>query len=98
MNFEELLSLRAKIDSAIAARIERERKHLTDSLERLNSIASQATGAGRGQGGRTLAPKYYNPANPSETWAGRGLKPRWLVAALKGGKHKLSDFEIRHKD
>src|SRR5262249_17421122 len=28
-----------------------------------------------------------------ETWAGRGAKPRWLVAAIKGGK-KLDDFLI----
>ncbi len=40
-----------------------------------------------------MAPKYRNPENPSETWAGRGLRPRWLVAAIKGGK-KLEDFAI----
>jgi DNA-binding protein H-NS len=40
-----------------------------------------------------VAPKYRNPDNPSETWAGRGLKPRWLAAATKGGK-KLEDFAI----
>ena len=28
-----------------------------------------------------------------ETWAGRGVRPRWLVAAIKGGK-KLDDFLI----
>src|SRR4029077_2466086 len=37
--------------------------------------------------------KYRNPDNPSETWAGRGLKPRWLAAALKAGK-KLEYFSI----
>jgi DNA-binding protein H-NS len=36
---------------------------------------------------------YRNPENPSETWAGRGLKPRWLGAALKSRK-KLEDFSI----
>jgi DNA-binding protein H-NS len=40
-----------------------------------------------------VAPKYRNPENPSETWAGRGLTPRWLAAALKGGK-KLEHFSI----
>jgi DNA-binding protein H-NS len=40
-----------------------------------------------------VALKYRNPENPSETWAGRGLKPRWLAAAMKGGK-KLEDFAI----
>jgi len=28
-----------------------------------------------------------------KTWSGRGAKPRWLVAAIKGGK-KLDDFLI----
>jgi DNA-binding transcriptional MocR family regulator len=31
--------------------------------------------------------------NPSETWAGRGLRLRWLAVALKSGK-KLEDFRI----
>jgi DNA-binding protein H-NS len=47
---------------------------------------------GRGVRGK-VAPKYRNPENPGETWAGRGLKPRWLAAALKSGK-KLEDFSI----
>jgi hypothetical protein len=46
-------------------------------------------GAARGK----VAPKYRNPDNPSETWAGRGLKPRSLAAALKAGK-KLEYFSI----
>ena len=46
----------------------------------------------RGARGK-VAPKYRNPENPGETWAGRGLKPRWLAAALKTGK-KLDDFRI----
>jgi len=40
-----------------------------------------------------VAPKYHNPENPNETWAGRGLRPRWLAAAIKSG-HKLEDFLI----
>jgi H-NS histone family len=33
-----------------------------------------------------VAPKYRNRENLTETWAGRGLKQRWLTAAIKGGK------------
>jgi DNA-binding protein H-NS len=40
-----------------------------------------------------VEPKYRNPENPAETWAGRGLKPRWLTTAIKAGK-KLEDFSI----
>jgi DNA-binding protein H-NS len=42
----------------------------------------------------SLVAKYRNPANAKETWAGRGNRPRWLVAALKGGKKKLAGFEV----
>jgi DNA-binding protein H-NS len=42
-----------------------------------------------------VAPKYRNPEQPSETWAGRGRKPRWLAAQLKSGK-RIEDFRIRH--
>jgi hypothetical protein len=34
----------------------------------------------------SATPKYANPADQSETWSGRGRKPRWFVAALKAGK------------
>jgi DNA-binding protein H-NS len=41
-----------------------------------------------------VAPKYRNPAKPTETWAGRGQPPRWLAAELKKGR-KLQDFAIK---
>jgi DNA-binding protein H-NS len=102
MNFDELLAVKAKVEEAIEARISEERQRLTASLERLESL-SKATRGVRGRAGsnghakRTLAAKYRNPANPKETWAGRGLRPRWLVAALKGGKKKLADFAVDRK-
>ena len=40
-----------------------------------------------------VLPKYYNPQSPSETWSGRGKRPRWLVAALETG-HELDEFKI----
>jgi DNA-binding protein H-NS len=40
-----------------------------------------------------VVPKYRNPERPSETWAGRGKKPRWLAAQLKSGK-RIDDFRI----
>jgi len=36
--------------------------------------------------GTRLKVKYRNPHNPRETWAGRGLKPRWVTALLRQGK------------
>ena len=39
-------------------------------------------------------PKYRNPANPDQTWSGRGRKPRWLTVALTSVGAKLEDFVI----
>ena len=44
--------------------------------------------------GKKVAPKYRNPADRSQTWAGRGLQPKWLSEAIKGGKN-LDDFAIK---
>ncbi|MFO1160426.1 MAG: H-NS histone family protein [Reyranellaceae bacterium] len=54
---------------------------------------SKGTGRGSALKGKKVKPKYRNPADRSETWTGRGLKPRWMVAAMKSGK-KLEDFAI----
>jgi DNA-binding protein H-NS len=40
-----------------------------------------------------VLPKFKNPENSTETWAGRGKQPRWLVSQLKAGK-KINDFLI----
>lgn len=42
-----------------------------------------ATGTGRKLG--LVAPKYRNPADATQTWSGRGLKPTWLAAAIEAG-------------
>jgi DNA-binding protein H-NS len=43
--------------------------------------------------GKKVKAKYRNPKNKNETWAARGLKPKWLSAELKQGK-KPEDFLI----
>ncbi|WP_313250746.1 H-NS histone family protein [Stenotrophomonas indicatrix] len=44
--------------------------------------------------GSKVAPKYRNPANPSETWSGRGRQPRWMAALVQKGKEP-SEFLIK---
>lgn len=43
-------------------------------------------------GGGKVAPKYRDNST-GETWSGRGLKPKWLQAAIASGR-KLEDFKI----
>ena len=41
-----------------------------------------------------VAPKYRNPDNPAETWAGRGQQPKWMASRIAQGR-KLEDFLIK---
>jgi len=97
MSIEKLMSLREQVESTLASKVAEERRNLLSQLETLSRFKGSARTRGgvslRGGSRGSVAPKYRNPDNPSETWAGRGLKPRWLVAAMKGGK-KLEHFAI----
>jgi DNA-binding protein H-NS len=72
-----------------------ERRAVQAQLGKLERPTTTGLRARGGQGGPrgAVAPKYRNPENPAEKWAGRGLKPRWLAAALKSG-NKFEDFSI----
>jgi DNA-binding protein H-NS len=94
MSIDRLTSLREKVDATLRKKITETRRDLEVKLSKLSRFGSsggsiRALGTGYGP----VAPKYRNRENPSETWAGRGLKPRWLVSALKAG-HEVEDFLI----
>lgn len=44
--------------------------------------------------GSTVAPKYRNPEDASQTWSGRGRQPRWIAEALKKRGVTLDSFVI----
>ena len=95
MKIDALIGLKGRIDAVLASKVSDERRALESELAKLTRFESggaRSKSVGRGVRGK-VAPKYRNPENPSETWAGRGLKPRWLAAAIKSGK-KLDDFRI----
>jgi DNA-binding protein H-NS len=94
MSFDKLSKLREQVDAILNAKVAEERRTVQSRLNELDRLAVNGAHAKGGRGARgAVAPKYRNPENPAETWAGRGLKPRWLAAALKSGK-KLEDFLI----
>jgi len=94
MSLDKLTKLKGQVDAALATKVAETRRMLESELSQLSGVGANGAGAGRGAlRGRKVAPKYRNPDNHSETWAGRGLKPKWLVAAIKGGK-KLEHFAI----
>src|SRR5258706_16460181 len=98
MSIDKLTKLRDQVDTALHSRVADERRTLEAELTKLSRLStSQSRSKGLGLGVRgPVAPKYRNPENPSETWAGRGLTPLWLAAAIKAGK-KLEHFSIAQK-
>jgi DNA-binding protein H-NS len=96
MSIDKLVKLKDQIEAALASKVAEQRRALESELSKLGRFSSapgRAKGFGRGGSRGAVAPKYRNPENLDETWAGRGLKPRWLTAAIKEGK-KLEDFSI----
>ena len=79
-------SKRAEALSEIKGLMSQHRLTLAD----LNSNPGSKTGS---KTGSKVAAKYRD-SETGVTWTGRGLKPKWLVAALERGK-SLSDFAIQ---
>lgn len=106
-NIQDLLAKRAELDKQIADARRNDRSQAITKIRALMAehgltaadLAGKATGkratkatAGRSTAGTKVAPKYRNKAT-GDTWTGRGLQPKWLRAALAGGK-KIDDFLI----
>lgn len=97
LTLKELKQLQKDVTSAIEQFKERERRKALAEVEAfardrglsLADLSEITTKRIR----RPAAPKYANPADPAQTWTGRGRQPRWVVAALADGK-ALEDLAI----
>ena len=95
LTFKELIELQGRVAQAIVERKVSERADVKRRMEELAAASgfelSDLVGNKTSRKGTKVEAKYRNPANPMETWAGRGRQPKWLVAALKKGQ-KLEAF------
>ena len=89
---DELWSLHLEIVQLLQEKIRAEQAELGNRLKSLSAPISHQSRIQRRPYPPVL-PKYRNPDRPSETWSGRGKRPRWMVAQLKSGK-RLDDFVI----
>jgi len=88
LSTDDLWSLHVEVSRCLQQRILSEKLRLE---ERLKLLAAPSPGR---RPYPPVSPKYRNPDEPAETWAGRGKRPRWLVAQLRSGK-RIDDFRIR---
>jgi len=91
MSLEELQAYHKEVEAAIRGY---EKKRKTEALAAVRETA-RAHGftleeliGGKAPGKATVkgVAKYANPADPSQTWTGRGRQPGWVKDALAAGK------------
>jgi DNA-binding protein H-NS len=99
MSQDELWSLHEQVTSVLTRKISAEKDRLEQRLRQLGQgmlTSDEHVGRPRRPYPKVV-PKYRNPKQPYETWAGRGKQPRWLTAQLRSGK-KLDDFRMKSSD
>ena len=89
MTVQALMDLQTRVDEALNER----RAEIEKQLKMFAVVGSRRVvrGGVSALKGKKVRPKYRSRSG--ETWAGRGAKPKWLVAAIKRGR-KLEDFLI----
>lgn len=103
MSLDDLRTLRTQIDRAISSYETRRRKEAMAALERtardmgfsLNDLTGNQTRGRRGAAasGGENPPKYAHPDDSSQTWSGRGRRPRWVTEQIEAGK-SLDDLRV----
>jgi len=92
MSKDELLDLSKSIDKALDGFEKRQKEAALAAAKR----AAEEHGfslediLGKKAAGKTAIPKYRNPADPSQTWTGRGRQPAWYKAAIGAGTDPAS--------
>ncbi|TXI88794.1 MAG: H-NS histone family protein [Cupriavidus sp.] len=109
LSYAELLSLSKQLDREIEAKRSEELKVLADgyikkmeaagfsvveAIDALKPYLPSSTPAK--QRAASSAPVLYqDPANPGNTWSGRGRAARWLVAYEAQGRSR-EEFLVKH--
>ena len=91
MPVEELWEIHEEIVKLLEAKMRAEKKMLEQRLISLRHPATDLPRARRPY--PPVVPKFANPDEPSQLWAGRGKRPRWVTEKLASGL-ALEDLSI----
>jgi DNA-binding protein H-NS len=94
MSVDELWKLHESVVAELTHKMAAEQGMLEDRLRKLGATIESPQLKRERRPYPKVPPKYCNPKDRSETWAGRGKQPRWLTAQLRSGKN-LGDFLIK---
>lgn len=89
LSLKELKELQAQVAKSISSFEDRKKKDAIAELEEMarakGFTLAELTGGTIVRKRAPATAKFANPADKSDTWSGRGRKPRWYEAALKDG-------------
>jgi DNA-binding protein H-NS len=91
MSLDDLKKLSRDVERAIASFEDRKRREARKAMERVarefGLSVEEVVGSQKAPSRASKsAPKYRNPANPADTWSGRGRQPAWYKDAIAKGK------------
>ncbi len=89
MSVDALWRLHEEMRVVLAAKMAAQQREIDERLRDLEKFP--AASARMPATDARPAQVYRNPAQPSQTWSGRGLRPRWLVFQLAAGR-SLDEF------
>jgi DNA-binding protein H-NS len=96
MSIDELWAIHEEIASILELKIKSEKLKLERQFAELNLAPANELNGNDRPGRRPypkVLPKYRNPDRPSETWSGRGKRPRWVGDLLQSGK-QIDDARV----
>lgn len=80
-------------DAAMKAAAKVAKEHGFDLAELLGAAPAKPGRKKAAKAKAPLPPKYRNPADPKQTWSGRGRQPEWYKAAIAAGTDPKS-FQV----
>lgn len=98
LSIDKLHSLIENAESALKKKQASERKKVFAQIKELAAYAGvtveiHGTKKKQKRKDTKIAPKYRNPDDPSLTWTGRGVMPRWIRVLTEAG-HDKSEYLI----
>jgi DNA-binding protein H-NS len=93
MPTDDLWRLYEQVGRALPEQLTSEKRKLERRLSQLRGDAEDSSPKRQRRPYPRVHPKYQNPDDPSQTWAGRGRTPRWFSEMLTAGK-SIDDLRI----
>ena len=107
MSLDALIELRDTVTETLRRRLAELQRELSGLTAERKNVPAQNADTGRPRRralanvarssslkGRKVEPKYRSHKDPTLTWAGRGVPPRWLREEMKDGKLSKDAFLI----